>query len=223
MPERASTTKANARTSRARATPSAKQAAAKRTRKTTTKTTAKKAAATKRTTKTTATTPAKAVRRTAAKRTSTTTRRAPTKVSATAKRTSRARIGWYAYAVIAIVIFTTAASVGIGMTDTGAINTDSLIRNQKEQATPEERVELDRVSRPRDTTQSVDGGLVPSENQTPKARPPVAAAVESASTTATSSEETAADTSAEEETSTTTDAEAVTQEPETVTNETATE
>lgn len=170
--------------------PTAKTAA---TKTAAAKTTAKKRATTKTTTqKTTAT---KVTRKTVAKRASV-TRKAPTRMSdktATKKTQSKSKRGWFTYTALAIVILVGAASIGIGLTDSGAINTSSVISERKAQATPEERAELERVGQQRNANQAVDGGLVPSADQTSKSPAPATAAAttSTASSTATSSEPTA--------------------------------
>lgn len=101
--------------------------------------------------------------------------------------------------MLAIVIAVGAASAGIGMSDEGVINTNGIISERKQQASPEERAELDRVSQNRGAEQAVDGGLVPSENQTskaPSAPAPTTPASSTASSTATSTDEAVADSEA---------------------------
>lgn len=196
-----------------------------RTSKTTVKSSAKRtgvktSAGTKKASRTNAktakSTASKSVRKTVAKQPRT-TRKAPTTVTkgGTSPR-SRLQIGWVTYTAMGIIVVAGAASAGIGMSDSGAIDIDGVVNERRAQATPEEQADLNRVSERRGATQAVDGGLVPSENQESKSRQTTPAA-SATSSTATSTTATSSDTDAK--TATSSEAEATTSaesEPETV-------
>lgn len=112
-----------------------------------------------------------------------TTRKAPTPLAEHKAHASRMKRSMIVGSVVFVGML--AVSVGIGVSDQGAIVVSSAINEQKQNATPEERVNLDKVSNGQSREVKPFGGLVGAGKSAPVAPRPV---VEMSSSTASSSE-----------------------------------